>query len=165
LKLTDEVKSEIRTLRITGLSYRQVATETGLSRDCVRNYCKLIGLDGLGSELPFVLRCKFCSKPLDRKATGRIPVYCSVECKRKWYQANPKMHEHTCYYCGKEFKSVASIAKFCSHKCYERNRFYHMEDIQMIIEYLEKEEPVPNAPGWIKELINGISIKDDKDDV
>lgn len=35
----------------------------------------------------------------------------------------------------------------------------------MIMQYLEKEEPVPNAPGWTKELINGISIKNDKDDV
>jgi len=39
------------------------------------------------------------------------------------------------------------------------------EDIQMIMEYLENEEPVPNSPGWIKELINGISIKYDEGDV
>jgi hypothetical protein len=165
LKLTAEVKSEIRTLRMKGLSYRQVAADTSLSRDGVRNYCKLIGLDGLGSELPSVLRCKFCGKPIDKKATGRKPVNCSGDCKRKWYQANPKMYEHTCYYFGKEFNSVASIAKFYGHKCYERNRFYHMEEKQKIMEYLEKEEPVPNAPCWIKQLINGVSIKDDKNDV
>jgi len=155
MKLKDEVKYEIRTLRIKGLSYRQVAAETGLTRDCVRNYCKSIGLDGLGSELPSVLSCKFCGKPIDRKATGRIPVYCSVECKREWYQANPIMYEHSCYYCGKKFTSNAFVAKFCSHMCFERSRFYHKEDIQKVIEYLEKEEPIPNAPGWIKDLING----------
>lgn len=165
MKLKDEVKNEIRTLRMKGLSYRQVAAETSLSRDCVRNYCKSIGLDGLGRELPSVLRCRFCGKPVEKKATGRMPVYCSTECKRRWYQANPTMYDHKCCYCGKEFKSVAAVAKFCSHKCYERNRFYHKEDIQMIIEYLEKEEPVPNAPGWIKDLVNGISKGDDKGDV
>ena len=165
MKLKDEVKNEIRTLRMKGLSYRQVAAETSLSRDCVRNYCKTIGLDGLGSELPSVLRCKFCGKPIERKVTGRIPVYCATECKRKWYQENPTMYDHMCGYCGKEFKSVAAVAKFCSHKCYERNRFYHKEDIQMVIAYLEKEEPVPNAPLWIKDLINGISRGNDEGDV
>ncbi len=27
---------------------------------------------------------------------------------------------------------------------------WRKEDIQMVLEYLEKEGPVPNAPGWIK---------------
>jgi len=162
MKMKDEVKNEIRALRMKGLSYRQVAAETSLSRDCIRNYCKSIGLDGLGSELPSVLRCKFCGKPLIRKATGRLPIYCSLVCKRKWYKANPIMYEHLCYYCGKEFTSVASVAKFCSHKCFERNRFYHDEDIKIVIKYLEKNEPVPNAPGWIKDLINGIPTGDDE---
>lgn len=29
--------------------------------------------------------------------------------------------------------------------------------LRMVIEHLQKEEPVPNAPGWIKDLINGIT--------
>ncbi|GAA0109231.1 hypothetical protein [Clostridium tertium] len=160
MKLKEELKKEIRNLRMTGLSYRQVAAETGLSKDCVRNYCKSVGLDGLGSELSSALRCKFCNKAIERKATGRIPIYCSVDCKKKWYQVNPIMYEHVCDYCGKEFTSLAKIVKFCSHKCFERNRFYRKEDIQMVIKFLEKEEAIPNAPVWIKKLVNGISDRE-----
>ena len=156
MAINEQTKIEIRALRLQGYGYRKIAAEIGISRDLVRNYCKTNGLDGLGSSLINVPRCANCGKAIEVKPIGRRRKYCSDKCRHQWQEANPLMHEHSCIYCGKKFTSPAKLAKYCCHKCFERDRFWRKEDVQMVMEYIEKAEPVPNAPGWIKKLINGI---------
>ena len=38
--MNDEQRQRIKILRFQGLGYKQIAKETGLSRDSVRGYCK-----------------------------------------------------------------------------------------------------------------------------
>lgn len=170
--MTDKEKENIITLRKMGVGYRAIAAALGLSRDLVRNYCKSKGLDGYGIDIykrheeeiieeENKIKCKNCGVPVEQPKTGRRKIYCSPECKKEWNKNHHIKYSHTCLYCGKDFESDASKASFCSHKCYIRSRFWREEDIKMVVECLEKEEPIPNAPGWIKELVNGKSIKDE----
>ncbi|MCK5764288.1 MAG: hypothetical protein KAH05_09225, partial [Clostridiales bacterium] len=82
-------------------------------------------------------------------------TYCSLECRTKWEENHPILYQHVCYYCGREFESRAKNASFCCHKCYIRDRFWRKEDAAEVAECLEKGMPIPNAPGWIKDLVMG----------
>lgn len=155
---------KIAELRKIGIGYRSIAAAMGLSRDAVRYHSKVLGLDGYADDVKKNPNqeqsskefCKNCKDPIngDRKS-GRRRTYCSSICKKEWESDNPCYYDHDCYYCGKQFKSRAVAANFCSHKCYIRNRFYRKEDLKEIMTYLEKDLPVPNAPGWIKAFILG----------
>ncbi|PXV87833.1 hypothetical protein C8E03_109123 [Lachnotalea glycerini] len=47
--MTEVQETKIRELRLKGLGYRRIATEAGLSRDIVRNYCRSKGMAGYAS--------------------------------------------------------------------------------------------------------------------
>ena len=47
--MTDVQAARINRLRMEGKGYKAIATETGLSRDIVRNYCKKHNLSGYAS--------------------------------------------------------------------------------------------------------------------
>lgn len=49
--MTDEQKDKIIELRKIGIGYRSIAEALDLSRDKVRYYCKVQGLDGYGTEI------------------------------------------------------------------------------------------------------------------
>ena len=46
--MTEIQAAEIEALRMQGKGYKAIASALGLSRDIVRNYCKVNGLDGYG---------------------------------------------------------------------------------------------------------------------
>ena len=46
--MTELQAEQIRKMRTQGVGYRAIASVVGLSRDIVRNYCKVNGLDGYG---------------------------------------------------------------------------------------------------------------------
>lgn len=159
-----EEQEKIIELRKMGIGYRSIATAMDLSRDKVRYFCKAQGLDGYGVDVKKSMveestpreQCKNCGKRINLKPiSGRPRIYCSQDCKKKWEDAHPTIHQYICYYCGIKFESPSANANFCSHKCYIRDRFWRKEDIAEVVKHLEKETPVPNAPGWIKDLIMG----------
>lgn len=168
--MTEKDRERIIKLRSQGLGYRSIAATLDLSRDIVRNYCKTMGLNGYGKEIierneeverivdNEGIRCRNCGELLVQPKTGRKRHYCSITCKKEWQEKHFIEYSHVCQYCGKEFKNRSKNALFCSHKCYVRYRFWREEDIQMVMEFLKKEEPVPNVPGWIKKLVNGEPI-------
>ena len=55
-RMTREQAERIKALRIQGKGYRAIASELGLSRDIVRNYCKANGLNGYGKFVDMNLR-------------------------------------------------------------------------------------------------------------
>lgn len=100
--------------------------------------------------------CKNCGIPINmERKTGRCKTYCLSTCKKKWEYDHPLLYEYVCYYCRKHFRSRSSDVTFCSRKCYVRNRFYRIKDIKAVMVYLQKNEPITNATGWIKDLILG----------
>ena len=54
--MTQDQADRIRELRISGEGYRSIASQVGLSRDIVRNYCKTHGLDGYANVLVMNIR-------------------------------------------------------------------------------------------------------------
>lgn len=61
--MTETQAEQIRTLWMQGKGYKAVASEVGLSRDIVRNYCKAHGMGGYGEAAALNLRLQ--------KGTGR----------------------------------------------------------------------------------------------
>lgn len=155
-------------LRKIGIGYRSIEAVMALSKDVVKYHCKLAGLEGYGDEVKKRPEeastkeyCKNCKIRMNNNhVAGRRKTYCSIDCKKKWEIDHPVFYDYECYYCGKPFKSRASAANFCSHKCYICNRFYRKEDLVEVIQYLENNEVIPNAPGWMKGLISGKNEKE-----
>ncbi|MEK4085467.1 hypothetical protein [Psychrobacillus sp. FSL K6-1415] len=167
--MTDEHKEKIIELRKIGIGYRSIAAALDLSRDKVRNFCKAQGIDGYGAEIKkkkedYIYSKEFCKNfgtRINEKPTGGRPkAYCSQKCKRKWEENHPTTYQRVCYYCRKEFESRVSQANFCSTKCYIRDRFWRKEDVEEVVRCLEEGTSMPNAPGWIRNLIMGIEEKE-----
>lgn len=152
--MTDFQAKQICDLRTRGVGYRAIGSAVGLSRDIVRNYCRSHGLEGFATAVSLNVReqieqgraCQCCGKGLEQPATGRRRKFCSDECRRKWWsahQADIKRRETACYtvtcaYCGASFTAYGNRnRKYCSHRCYVRDRFWRLE---------EGREPYP-APG------------------
>ena len=50
--------AQIRALRMQGKGYKAIASDVGLSRDIVRNYCKAHGMEGYGEAAALNLRAQ-----------------------------------------------------------------------------------------------------------
>ncbi|NLI63961.1 MAG: RNA polymerase subunit sigma-24 [Bacteroidales bacterium] len=163
--MNDEQRQRIKILRFQGLGYKQIAKETGLSRDSVRGYCKRNGLDGYGNELfeeykktierEFVnILCLNCGAELEQNKVGRKRKYCSKSCKNEWDNTHRKEYKFICEYCGREFKSLGtSKRKYCDNDCYTRDRFWRKEDAAEVAAKILEFKKVNNLPVWLKELL------------
>ena len=85
--------------------------------------------------------------------TGRKKKFCSATCKVEWEKLHPTLYSHVCQYCGKEFQSLASKAKYCCRECYVHDRFWKKEDLTRILGELENGKIPELIPLWIQEVI------------
>jgi len=164
--MTKEQRNIIIEMRLDGVGYKSISHLLGLTRDAVRNYCVKIGLDGIASEnyeeefrLSFNKElvgknCRYCGQVLTQNKTGRTKYYCSSICRIAWSKDHHKVYNYTCYYCCVNYQSNASKSKYCSHKCYIKNRFWKEEDRASVMLQLSKGNSIDNVPGWISDLIN-----------
>lgn len=143
--MTEVQETRIRELRMRGVGYRGIATEVGLSRDIVRNYCKSRGMDGYAEALKMNVSeqisagkvCVCCGKTVEKPATGRPKRFCSDICRRRWWKVHPEngnkketaLYPLTCARCGKSFISYGNKKrKYCSHNCYIKDRFWREDE-------------------------------------
>lgn len=143
--MTDYDKQQIQELRLKGTGYKAIAAVLGLSRDCVRGFCKRNGLDGDSKVVSLNVEervrnhvlCACCNIPIKQNQRGRVRRFCSEECRRKWWKDNPHkrnkketaIYKYTCPHCGKEFSCYGNKKrKYCSHNCYIKSRFWGEED-------------------------------------
>ena len=139
-KLRQDQKLQIEFFRKQGIGYRQIAEELGLSRDAVRYYCKTHDLAGNAQEAYENAKgvvCPQCGRKLLQPRTGRKRVFCSNDCKNKWWHASDKLfprplssrEEIFCACCGKSILAYRNKKRrYCSHECYIRDRFWRLED-------------------------------------
>ncbi|MBU5439880.1 hypothetical protein KQI42_17855 [Tissierella sp. MSJ-40] len=163
--MNDEQRQQIKILRFQGLGYKQIANETGLSRDSIRGYCKRNGLDGYGKELikkykkiieeEFVyILCLNCGVELEQNKRGARKKYCSKNCKMEWDNTHRKEYKFICEYCGKEFKALGTTKrKYCDNTCYTRDRFWRKEDAAEVATKILEFKKVNNLPMWLKDLL------------
>ena len=164
-EMIDEQRRQIKKLRYQGLGYKEIAKITGLSRDTIRGYCKRNGLHGFASELANEYKkvmkeeflytlCLNCGKKLKQNSLGRKKKYCSMDCKTEWEKTHRKSNTFYCEYCGKEYKSLGiKERKYCSHKCYAKDRFWREEDAAEVARKILEFKKVNHLPKWLKDLL------------
>ena len=130
--MTEEQKNLIIKYRNSGLGYAAVAKEIGLTKDAVVAFCRRQGLTGnmAVKVLEAAGYCKECGVALVQATGMKTRVFCSTECRKKWWKEHPEMlnkkalYFYICAKCGKEFTAYGnSRRKYCSHACYIKDRF------------------------------------------
>lgn len=128
-------KEQIRNLRREGMSYAEIAKQVDVSRDAVISFCRRNGLQEIKKPMPVVNTdaadvCRECGKPLIQVNGMKRCVFCSKECRVKWWKEHPErpnqkaVYQYTCPHCGKPFSAYGnSKRKYCSHACYISDRF------------------------------------------
>ena len=128
-------KEQIRNLRREGMSYAKIAKQVDVSRDAVISFCRRNGLQEIKKPIPVVNTdaadvCRECGKPLIQVDGMKRRVFCSKECRIKWWKEHPErlnqkaVYQYTCPHCGKPFSAYGnSKRKYCSHACYISDRF------------------------------------------
>ena len=128
-------KEQIRNLRGEGLSYAEIARQVNVSRDAVISFCRRNGLQEIKKPRTAVKTavgdvCRECEKPLVQVDGMKRRVFCSKECRVKWWKEHPErlnqkaVYQYTCPHCGKSFSAYGnSKRKYCSHACYISDRF------------------------------------------
>ena len=123
-----------------------------------KNWSNQLGKSSESSDGVELRSCMQCGMLFEKTWTGRPKLFCSEKCRRKWHENHPRFYEHECQYCGIQYKSRAHLAKYCSHKCYIRDRFWRQEDTEEIMKMLQSGEKVDVIPKWIKEKTKNDSI-------
>lgn len=130
--MTDEQKKKITALRQEGLGYMAIAKQMDISKDTVKSFCRRNGLAGemASAAEKKVPKCRECGKLLQQAEGMKPRVFCCDECRVKWWHEHPEqikqraVYSFICACCGKAFTAYGnSKRKYCSHKCYIRNRF------------------------------------------
>lgn len=130
--MTDEQKKKITALRQEGLGYTAIARQMDISKDTVKSFCRRNGLAGemASAAETKVPKCRECGKHLQQEEGMKPRVFCCDECRVKWWHEHPEqikqraVYSFICACCGKPFTAYGnSKRKYCSHKCYIRNRF------------------------------------------
>ena len=138
--MTEEQKLQIRLLRGQGIGYKQIGDVIGVTRDCVRSYCRNHGLAGHTPAVKMNIKeriasgdaCEFCGEILKNPHTGRRRRFCSDECRMNYWKGhraelkkNPKaIYTMECPYCHKTFESYGNkTRKYCCHEYYIMDRF------------------------------------------
>ena len=128
-------KEQIRNLRGEGLSYAEIARQVDASRDAVISFCRRNGLQEIKKPITAVKIaaedvCRECGKPLVQVNGMKRRVFCSKECRVKWWKEHPEqlnqkaVYQYTCPHCGKPFSAYGNAKrKYCSHACYIYDRF------------------------------------------
>ena len=128
-------KEQIKNLRGEGLSYAEIARQVNVSRDAVISFCRRNCLQEIKKPISVVENdtadvCRECRKPLVQVDGMKRRVFCSKECRTKWWKEHPDrlnrkaVYQFTCPHCGKPFSAYGnSKRKYCSHVCYISDRF------------------------------------------
>lgn len=121
-----KTQSRIGKLRASGLGYKRIAAELGVSRNSVASYCLRHGLGDAGEGKK---RCAQCRKPIEVDPRHPHRRFCSDLCRARWWNANrgerhPEMLlRRVCPVCGREFSSYGKRERtYCSRGCYDAAR-------------------------------------------
>lgn len=117
-----EQKELIITYRNEGLSYKEIAEKTGVTREYARTVCSRANRRReIDSTIPMADNvCKSCGKSLIHTDGKKKKQFCNAQCRNEYHN---RMNRHrpyvlTCENCGNEFVAYGNPKKrFCSHEC------------------------------------------------
>ena len=125
-------KEKILQLRYQGASYSEIAKAVGLPRDTVKSFCRRNAANNSDVTItePDLNGCRECGKALVQISGRKQRIFCSKECREKWWHTHPEkirqraVYTFTCPQCGKTFTAYGNRhRKYCSHRCYICDRF------------------------------------------
>lgn len=132
--MTREQRDRVIALRKTGMGYKSIANEIGLTKEAVSYICKSRGLGGYGADIHPENTCPECGEPLIQTMyKGRKKKFCSELCRRNWWKRHPQQAKRSemalyiikCRHCGKQFAAYGNRHRvYCSRDCYIQDRFW-----------------------------------------
>lgn len=123
-KMTETKRRKIAQMRIQGKGYKKISEELGIPLNTVKSWCRRHPCEEF-NDGEF---CRQCGKPLVQTPHKKKRIFCSDECRLKWWTLHPQDKTHktfytkSCPYCNKEFQSLRKNAIYCSHTCYSNAR-------------------------------------------
>ncbi len=122
--MTDNQKTVITKMRMSGESYNAIARALNISPSTVKSFCIRNDI-GIGKHSDGK-HCVECGVEL----TGRQSRFCSESCRHKnWLSTHHDYHHcfvvyvYQCKYCGATFKTIGNKdQKYCSRECYHAAR-------------------------------------------
>ncbi len=133
--MTGEQKQRIYILRKQKKSFAEISEIIDIPRNTIKTFCWRSGMTDADLENGFQNKgfrgfCKNCGKELEQKSKSRPKVYCSDQCRRKWWnEHHDKLRKapenfRKCIVCGVPFHAYPSQKrKYCSHQCYITARY------------------------------------------
>ena len=114
-------KEKIRNLRREGMSYAKIAKQVDVSRDAVISFCRRNGLQEIKKPIPVVNTdaadvCRECGKPLIQVDGMKRRVFCSKECRVKWWKEHPERLNQ------KAVQFTAVSCQFCRDRSERQHR-------------------------------------------
>ncbi len=118
--------NEILRLKNNGLSYADISKQLGVPIGTIKS----IVSRNKGKVTSTANTCKYCGKELVNTPHHKARVFCSDECKKKWWNKNRISKSsktrvvHTCLCCGTVFYDYSwKNRKYCSAECYKKVRY------------------------------------------
>lgn len=133
--MTSTDKNEVWQMRLSGMSYRQIAEVTGFSENTIKSLCRRnkmqeININENNNET--LAHCKNCGNQLVQSRGHRQRKFCSDKCRFAWWHGKNAVvgrespYFFSCKNCGKEFISYGNKdRKYCCYNCYTLDRFKH----------------------------------------
>jgi endogenous inhibitor of DNA gyrase (YacG/DUF329 family) len=128
LKMTNEQRLLVTSLRRDGKGYGTIAKEVGLSINTVKSFCQRQKANEVQTETESV--CLNCGRELVQTPGRKAKKFCCDECRTAWWNSHldlvqrKAVYEYTCPTCGKKFSVYGDAKrKYCSHGCYIKDRF------------------------------------------
>ena len=127
--MTENQKAEIASYRAEGLGYKRISQVMGISENTIKTYCRRHRM-GSAEAATSHDTCKRCGATIHQTTGGRARVFCSDECRYKYWKAHidqaksKALYSFVCPNCGKPFTAYGAAGrKYCSHACYIAARF------------------------------------------
>ncbi len=133
--MTKDEKAKVTALRESGNSYTMIANKLHLTVSAVKGFCQRSGVCFKENRTVVTTpldddRCRQCGKQIIQKPHTKKAIFCSKECRQKWWNSNldkvnrKAIYDFHCACCGKKFTAYGnSHRKYCSHQCYINDRF------------------------------------------
>lgn len=102
--MTQIQQERILELQDTGLGYKKIAAELGISVNTVKSFCRRQRLKMYDAF------CLQCGSPIQQPPRVRKKKFCSDKCRSMWWNRHPEqlqrqtMQHLTCVWCGRAFE-------------------------------------------------------------
>ena len=121
--MTSQQKARLLEMRQAGLSFAQISTDLGISKNTLKSFCRRVDTS---KDAAATIACVRCGNPFAVKGKRR---FCSDGCRYAWSYSHRILRAHNavekkCACCGERFFSYAcSHRKYCSRACYIADRY------------------------------------------